>query len=463
VFALGHTAGALRRSFAVLRGRLSAARDQSGFALIEVMVSAALLAVVGIGIYNGIDGPAAISGTDRLRSVAAGVAQRENERLHSLSFDDLQKNQLPVKTYNLQGNTFTATSTTRWVSDQSGSESCTNNSTSVDYLALTTTVTWRGMGSRSVTMRSIESPPTGTGTNLRGNLTVQIIDEKVPGQPVKNLPVTIDGPTRLTVNTNDEGCAVFPYIPVGNYHGTFQQTGWVDPSNAAIGAFDTTVTGNSTTAVPEQFGQASAVDVQFEDSAGNNATWSSASVISSGMSSPLQVYSTPANSLVNGVTTGYTLFPITSGYSAWAGDCPNPMNTLAQGGWGVTTANPSANVTPGAASTIRVKLPTVNLESRSNSTTLIGNANIYITPTAACSDPGPAPLSTRPNSPLKTSNVAGATFGKKSIPLPYGDYTICVDNGARRRTRTVQNRAAAGTALQTFDVSSTGGGQSGVC
>ena len=46
------------------------------------------------------------------------------------------------------------------------------------------------------------------------------------------------------------------------------------------------------------------------------------------MSSPKQVYSTPANSLVNGVTTGYSLFPITSGYSAWAGDCLGPVTRM---------------------------------------------------------------------------------------------------------------------------------------
>ncbi len=461
VHALRQTAGALRRPVVLLRRRLASARSEAGFALIEVMVSAALLAVVGIGIYNGIDGPAAISGTDRLRSVASGVAVRENERLHSLSFDELQQNQIPPETVTLRGINFTATSTTRWISDASATESCTNSNTSADYLALTTTVTWPGMGTHPTTIRSIQSPPTGTGTNLRGSLSVQITDQAVPGNPVTDVPVTIDGPTRITANTNSDGCAIFPYIPVGNYHGTFQQTGWVDPAGNSAGAFDTTVTGNNTTVVSKQYAQASAVNVQFEDSAGNNATWSSASLVSSGMQTPKILTSSPTGSLVNALNSGYSLFPDPSGYGAWAGDCPDPSLPSPQG-YGVTRKD-TVSVTPGNASTVRVRMPTLTITAK-NGTTLLSGANVYITPLAACSDPGPAPLSPTKAVPSKIQTSA---TGVANVPLPYGDYSVCVDaniagTNRRRIMNPVTNRAPAGSATS-LDVSNAGGGTRAVC
>ena len=131
--------------------------------------------------------------------------------------------------------------------------------------------------------------------------------------------------------------------------------------------------------------------------------------------------------------------PATGGYSA-------PLETVTVG--------------PGQSKTVSVTMPTVNVLVTSGATA-IGNANVYVTPVASCTDPGPTRYAPLPKQSLKTSNTA-PNVGKLSVPLPYGDYTICADNGTRKRTLTVQDRVSTGTALQTFDVSG-GSSSSGTC
>src|SRR5437667_5684290 len=64
-------------------------RGQGGFALIEVVVSAALLLVVAGGVLAGIEGPSNISGKNEVRSQASDLAQQDQERLRGMSFSSL--------------------------------------------------------------------------------------------------------------------------------------------------------------------------------------------------------------------------------------------------------------------------------------------------------------------------------------------------------------------------------------
>src|SRR4051794_38502137 len=70
--------GALR----VLARRLS--RGESGFALIEVMMSALLVAIVSVGVLAGIDASSATSGSTKARGIAASIAQDDQERLRTM-------------------------------------------------------------------------------------------------------------------------------------------------------------------------------------------------------------------------------------------------------------------------------------------------------------------------------------------------------------------------------------------
>src|SRR3954451_19564509 len=58
---------------------------ESGFSLIEVLVSALLVALVATGVLAGTAGPAHAGGDRRPRATGASLAQQELERLRALN------------------------------------------------------------------------------------------------------------------------------------------------------------------------------------------------------------------------------------------------------------------------------------------------------------------------------------------------------------------------------------------
>ena len=73
----------------LVRACARSTREQRGFALVEVMVAAGLLAIVAVGVFAGIDGPAATSAGNRAKSVAASLAEQDQERMRAMKFTDL--------------------------------------------------------------------------------------------------------------------------------------------------------------------------------------------------------------------------------------------------------------------------------------------------------------------------------------------------------------------------------------
>src|SRR4051794_38493621 len=72
------------RTRATLRSRLRALRRaEAGFALIEVLASAALVMVIATAVLGGIDVPSILSGRNQATSQAAALAQKDQELLRS--------------------------------------------------------------------------------------------------------------------------------------------------------------------------------------------------------------------------------------------------------------------------------------------------------------------------------------------------------------------------------------------
>src|SRR3954452_20843124 len=101
----GHPMGARRRF-----------HGQGGFALIEVVVSAALLLVVAGGVLAGVEGPSKLSGQNETRSQSTDLAQQDQERLRSMSFASLvgYTQTTPVTVGNL---TYSRYSSAVWIHD----------------------------------------------------------------------------------------------------------------------------------------------------------------------------------------------------------------------------------------------------------------------------------------------------------------------------------------------------------
>ena len=170
-------------------------------------------------------------------------------------------------------------------------------------------------------------------------------------------------------------------------------------------------------------------------------------IANSGLSSPgTRMFS--VGTAAASITTGGTVFPYQDGYVVWSGTC--------SGADPRTYTQPVSSVTtnPAATGAVTIHEPALNIQIKRGSSSPVNypSARGRITPmTAGC----------------------GAVFGgsgllnasaKLTYPgLPYGDYQVCADDGSKRIVSgTIQNRAAAGTALQTLTIP-TSGGTSGAC
>ncbi len=399
-------------------------REESGFTLIEVVVSAALLAVVTAGVYAGIDGPTKVSGLAKARAAAANLAQVDQETMRGMRFTDLQ-NYSQTYSRQVDGVNYTVTSRTDWVDDSDAVNACVVPNNQGDYLKLTSTVSWNGGGAGNPTVvRSLMAPPVSSSSSGTGNIVVTLTDQA--GAPVAGIPVTINGRTNATKSTDSQGCAVFTSVLSGNYTAQLSSNGYVDNLNVSNVSMQAAVSAGQTVQLQHSYAKAAKVQVNFVDSGGATVNWTRASVGGGALVSPMVLNSgTPVSSL----NTGFTLYPTTSGsYAAWAGGCSDP-------GAGYST---SAPVTPGGSTSASVILPILKLQVPSAS--LPSAPRIVVKPAdPACTDTYTVPAPT----------TSGGQY-VWSIRLPRAKYSVCADLMSNRTQNpfTISNLAAGGTTAQ---------------
>src|SRR5919112_1325983 len=119
------------------RGRRSLryiARSQGGGALVEIMMSALLVALAATAVFKGIDGATATSGQSKSRAVATTLAHEDQERMRSMDPRKLASyNPSPAKKV-VNRVEYTITSEASWVSDRGDAESCTKGDGRVTYV-----------------------------------------------------------------------------------------------------------------------------------------------------------------------------------------------------------------------------------------------------------------------------------------------------------------------------------------
>jgi prepilin-type N-terminal cleavage/methylation domain-containing protein len=400
-------------------------QQQGGFTLIEVVVSAALLAVVTAGVYAGIDGPSRVSGNEKARSTAATIAQSDQERMRAMRFADLQNYAPSPAPKTVNSVNYTVTSRADWVEDSTATTGCSVPNGQGDYLQLTSTVGWAGGGSGNpVTVTSLLAPPVNDGTNGTGNIVVNLTDQG--GGPVAGIPVSINGRSNLTRTTDSSGCAVFTNVLAGNYTATFSQAGYVDNLNSQPVSMQAGVASGQTVQLQHSYALASGVTVKFVASDGTTTVpWNRASVAGGALTAPTVITATPPTL----PTTGKTLYPTSSGnYVAWAGGCADPGAAY----------DSVATVTPGSITTVPVIVPLMTL--RVPTTGLPSAPRIVVKPSdPACNDTFTIPAAT----------VSGGQY-VWPIRLPRGKYNVCADLLSYRTTTpfTLPNQVAGGTDVQ---------------
>jgi Tfp pilus assembly protein PilV len=204
--------------------------DEAGFGLIEVLVSALLVATVSLGVLALFDSASATSGRSRAQTQASGLAQQDQDRMRAMSPSNLAglagTTPPPVDT-DVGGAQFQVTSKVDWAADtSSGAVTCSGSTGSVSYLKITTEVTGGSMPpGKKVEAHSFVSMPVGS---QGGVLRVRV--RKADGTTgVEDVDVTVTGPggTR-NGQTDADGCAVFGALSVGSYDVSVSKAGHTD-------------------------------------------------------------------------------------------------------------------------------------------------------------------------------------------------------------------------------------------
>jgi Tfp pilus assembly protein PilV len=313
------------------RSRRLAAED--GFALMEVLAAAVLLLVISMASLSVFDVTAKITGSSKARSIAANLAQQDQERMRAMKAVNLSNYHWSHPVSVPGGGTYTVDSRADWVRDAGGLESCTVSNSQADYLRVTSTVSQANL-SDPVTMSSLVAPGVVAFDANSGTLTVKVTDRD--GDPVPGADVAIGGPTSLSDTTNSLGCAVFSHIPIGTYTATTHKYGYVDNNGNDPGAVTGTpiVTQGKVSMVPARLDAAAAVTTTFEtyvntyaasSNGGAGGVWipSKAETVTADpltSSDPSDV-TTPGGWQASIVAAG--LYPFTEGYSIYTGSCAN--------------------------------------------------------------------------------------------------------------------------------------------
>jgi type II secretory pathway pseudopilin PulG len=445
------------------------ARSAAGFAMIEVIVSAAVLALVALAVLAGIDGASSSAGREKARSVAATLAEQDQERLRSQQFYQLvtwAQTPPPVQDLTVDGVTYHVKSQASWMTDSTtGSNSCTSQSTNANYLKISSTVTSNVVGTRvaAVEQDSLVAPSPQYSAN-HGSLGARIVDRN--GAGVQNIAVTTSGAGSYNGVTDANGCVIFPNIPVGNYTTTVNTAGYVDQlGNQSSSATGEVVSGSTTVNSIIYDRAATATPIPVYTYAPNAADTSAPvasqaftlSATNGTIANLLRTFPNPpdASPTLHSSFTASNLFPFVTPYAFFTGSCltDNPATydtTSPVFNYWTSSPTPPGQLAaqPGVTATnLSVRQPPllVNLAKTYNNVAIgSGNyTNIRVTAypqTTGCTDQNITGLKlyqwTTANSAPTPANSSQygwvgrgmVTVGGKSVPesgVPFGKYKFC--------------------------------------
>lgn len=444
--------------------------SDSGFAIIEVVVSAAVLAIVALAVLSGIDGATGSSAREKARAVAASLAEKDQERLRAMSVETLKAvpQAAPIT---VDGVTYTIKSEANWVTDDTGgTPACGNSGNSAEYFHITSTVTSNVVGVRipAVEIDSLVSPNVAYSQE-HGTLGVKIVDRIGNGRP--GITVSGTGPSALSAQTTDQdGCVLWRSVNIGAYTISINAGGCGEFGESAV-TREQTVSPNTVSFVTVSYDQCVDATVNVKThTPGTPFTTNPASAIASrardvsdlSSNGSLKTWSVATPS----TTLAAKLFPHPAPYGFFTGRCEyESPEKLGIANYFATT-NPGASLTavPGQPAAPVVYQPPVRIwiqRTYTNSPPAAGRADV----TLALQKPGEYASDSCEEPPFAMTVASwGATNGMVSHDsstfdpgLPFGTYKVtCIyDRQSGRYARpnsTYDNTSADGGAALTINI-----------
>lgn len=418
----------------------------------EVIVSAAVLVVLVLGVLAGLDSVTRTAANNQGRTVAGALAEKDLERLRAYKTSDL--NQLDEieeqqRIVTVQGTRWRITSRAEWVTDGDGDEiSCAISGDKGSYLKISSSVVVDSApeDAEGLTLSSIVAPQPGKGT-----LTALVKDRA--GEPVAGMPVEAVGPTPGTRPTNEAGCAVFDESEAGSYKLRLNYSGWVDPDgNRLVEKAGTVSAGNLTTVefIYDREGSFPVSVVTRRPGETSDRADRSTGVIAAhtGVSTGYRAMTASSPGVTSFTFTA--MFPFSTPYEVYSGTCTGNNPAASTPTYFDTRPLAVAQVNPGAAGPTRVVLePAIDVRAVWNTSNLSG-ARVYVYPKTEGCDGARVRLGITDS----TGKVPADT--EAGPGMPFGDYDVCVHyNSTRIHWSTsanafgppVANNDPAGTAL----------------
>jgi type II secretory pathway pseudopilin PulG len=400
---------------------------EAGFALIEVIVSAAVLAMVALAVLAGVDAAGRSTGREKAKAVAVSLAEQDQERMRGIAAKQVTEvSQMPA--YLINGATYNVASKAEWIDDATGgTDSCSNSGSKASYIRMTTTVSASNLAN-PVVISSLVEPPISSADAGEGYLAVQVNDHN--GDGVQGVTVHADGPTTDDVNTNQAGCAVFGRVGVGDYDVTLTKTGYVDEFGRTPGEkHDVSVVQGAKSVAVVKFDKAAPLTVSFETT---NPTNPSAAAFNS-TAGTISALDSEAPALVTWGSLSnrlpsltINLFPYTTPYgSIYTGSCDDadPLSVVGPNYFSSYQGTFAAK--PGVPGTVKLRQPPVNARVyRSGTSNPSASAIVWATGTCGGTPETFAMSSTAAGIGPGTGWVSW-TSGTYDPGLPYGAYTLC--------------------------------------
>jgi type II secretory pathway pseudopilin PulG len=460
-----------------LRAQSSSLREQArvderGIMIVEVVVSAVILVVMALATLAVLDRSSALSADNRARSVATGLAQQDQDKVRQWPFsriDGMFASNTALGTkftlYNptpreqdIDGSKYTVQTELEVVSDNGNENTACLAGWQNRKIQITTVATPPpGINIKPVQMRTFRVP-TITDQADKGGVIVRLT--RGNGDPTVGVPVQVT--SMGGKDTDDDGCAVFNDVPAGSTTVTWGAVGggMVDENGADQVTRTFTLLKGSTAQFSGRFDGAKSPSIKFVDELGNETTpdgqeivWNSVSVVNSGISTVYNGWRAWKIPRGHTATIG-PLFPFETPYGVFAGTCWGNDPTVWEPTTPVTTNWMLLN---GAANSGQVVMPKVRVRFAPG--TEAAGYRLFAAPLDRVTKMGagkcvpgvptgghgvmPPDGDTDDDNeaaPYKQTGVNGVSTGEIYQALPWGIWTLCIDNVNTNRRYDVRLR-----------------------
>jgi Tfp pilus assembly protein PilV len=415
--------------------RLPDPRSQRGDTLIEVVISAMLLAVIVVGTLTGLNSANRATSQQRARSQADALAQEEEEQFRSQPIAKLSElsitHEAVVHEVDASGTKYVITSTAQYKNDTTATSSCSASTPEASYIQTSSVVTWKPLGNAKVVETSIVTPPPSAAIIARIT--------NAEGEPVPGMTVEAIGASTLSGETSADGCSILA-VPPGEYKLNAFKAGYVDQNGYEKSVKDPAtnspfyVVAEATVKVPLEFDDAGTIEASFETAGKTPGTeepteGDSFVLANTGMNPAFRSFA-QVGVFAPTVTSKATVFPFSTPYSVYAGTCeadnPHVVNAA-------NPEPPTVSASRGAVVPITVYEPQVKMEVMSGTASAPGSA-----------------LSGAPGIITDTichTERAFTTTAGGALPhpaLPYGNYMMCVEHLGKKVEHEFANNTTAG-------------------